>query len=73
MMGKGRAWARNPISLRALYVQTRCARASWLFHLSRTTWTQDVEGDSWHRVERHAIQVYPSLPRHPLLDNTLES
>ena len=30
-------------------------------------------GDSWHRVKRHAVQVYPSLSRHPLVANNMES
>ena len=45
----------NPVSLRALGVQTRRKRASWLFHRSRTAWAQDAAGGSLHRVKRPAI------------------
>ena len=67
MVGKRRAWARNPVSLRALDVQIRRARAFLLFHRSRTAWAQDAAGGSWHRMERHAIQVYPSSHDTPWL------
>ena len=73
MVGKRRAWARNPVSLRALNVQARRARSSWLFRRFRTAWAQDSAGGRRDRVERDAIQVYPSLPRHPLVANTMES
>ena len=33
----------------------------------------DATGDSWHRVKKYAIQVYPSLPSHPLVASTMES
>ena len=73
MVDNRRAWARNPVGLRALDDRTRRAHASWSFHRSRTAWAQDAAGSRWHRVKRHAIQVYPSLPRHPLVANTMES